>query len=128
MSKARTVSGWLAGSEDAILFGSAGTGFKSVPHAGRVTKNLVSIDRFRDRFIIASEFGLFEFDGHMLTRLKPRLSSSGINRNVPNLLHIQNMGDILMYFDLKHGVCRWDGETWDWIDIPDALLEHEFKG
>lgn len=28
----------------------------------------------------------------------------------------------------KHGVCRWDGENWDWIDIPDALLEREFKG
>ena len=119
---------WLTGSEGAILFGSAETGFKPVSHAGQVTENLVSIDRFRDRFIIASDFGLFEFDGHVLTRLKPRLNSPEINRNVPNPLCIQSVGDILMYFDLKHGVCRWDGENWDWIDIPDALLEREFKG
>lgn len=119
---------WLTGSEGAILFGSAETGFSPVPHAGQVTENLVSIDRFRDRFIIASDFGLFEFDGHVLTRLKLRLNLPEINRNTPNPLRIQGVGDILIYFDLKHGVCRWDGETWDWVDIPDALLEREFKG
>lgn len=119
---------WIVGSEGAILFGGAETGFQPVAHAGETTENLVSIARFLDKFVIASDYGLFEFDGHVLTRLKPRLPSFEINQNVPNPLRVQAIGDVLMYFDRKHGICRWDGNIWDWVEIPAGLLEREFRG
>lgn len=119
---------WLLGSEGAILSGNAEAGFRPVTHAGQTTENLIGMTRFRDRFVIASDYGLYDFDGHVLTQLKPRLPSPEINRNVPTPLRIQGLADMLMYFDYKHGVCRWDGKTWDWIDIPKELLERDFRG
>ncbi len=49
--------------------------------------------------------------------LRPRLDAA-INGGVPTPLKLQTVGDVMFYFDYKHGVCRWDGETWDWIDFP----------
>lgn len=119
---------WAIGSEGTILFGSADNGFKPVTHAGGTTENLISITRFHDRFIIAGDNGLYEFDGHILTRIKPRLSSPETNRNVPTPLKIQSVGDMMMYFDYKHGICRWNGKIWDWVDIPKTLFKRNFNG
>ncbi|MFS4439635.1 hypothetical protein ACMA5I_15615 [Paracoccaceae bacterium GXU_MW_L88] len=119
---------WLIGSEGAVLFGNLESGFRMVPYAEQINDVLISMDRFNDQYILASDFGLYTFDGHKMDRLKPKLPSSSVNQNTPNPLSIKSVGEVLMYFDQKHGVCRWDGETWDWIDIPDALLERDFKG
>lgn len=119
---------WLVGTEGAILSGNADSGFQPVTYAERTTENLIDMTSFRDRFVIASDYGLFDFDGHILTRIKPQLPSPEINRNVPTPFSVQGVDGALMYFDYKHGVCRWDGETWDWIDIPQELLVRDFKG
>lgn len=119
---------WAVGSEGMILHGNADMGFRPVTYAGTVAANLYSIVHFRDHFIIAGDMGLFSFDGHTTTQIKPKLNTPNINRNTPGPLKLQSLGDIIMYFDYKHGVCRWDGNVWDWVDIPEGLLARDFKG
>lgn len=119
---------WAVGSEGMIIYGNADSGFSPVPHAGAISANLYGITQFRDRFVIIGDSGLFDFDGHILTRIRPRLSSPDINHNTPVPWKVQSLGHIMMYFDYRHGVCRWDGEIWDWVNIPDALLKREFEG
>ena len=77
--------------------------------------------------VIASDYALHWFDGHLLSPLKPKIDPF-INRNVPTPLKVQAVDDVLFYFDYKHGVHRYDGENWEEIVIPPELLEREFKG
>jgi hypothetical protein len=118
---------WIVGTGGLILHGNARDGFKDVSFHGDRDKNLNSITKFRDRMVIASDYALHWFDGHILTPLKPKIDPS-INRGVPTPLKVQAVDDILFYFDYKHGVHRFDGENWEEIVIPPELLEREFKG
>lgn len=77
--------------------------------------------------VIASDYALHWFDGHMLSSLKPSLDPT-INKNVPNPVKVQAVDDILFYFDSKHGVQRFDGHEWTPIEIPAELFERDFKG
>jgi photosystem II stability/assembly factor-like uncharacterized protein len=118
---------WIVGTGGLILHGNARDGFKDVSFHGDRDKNLVSVTKFRDRMVIASDYALHWFDGHILTPLKPKLSPF-INKGVPTPLKVQAVDDVLFYFDYKHGVHRYDGENWEEIVIPPELLEREFKG
>jgi hypothetical protein len=77
--------------------------------------------------VMASDYALHTFDGHLLSPLKPTIDVS-INKGVPTPLKVQVVDGVMFYFDYKHGVCRWDGESWDWIDIPPELLKRDFTG
>jgi hypothetical protein len=118
---------WIVGSNGAILKGNRNSGFKDVSFHGDQDKNLNSITGFRDRVVIASDYALHWFDGHILMPLKPKIDPS-INKGVPTPLKVQAVDDVLFYFDYKHGVHRFDGENWEEIIIPSELLERNFKG
>jgi hypothetical protein len=117
---------WLVGLQGAIFKGNPEDGFQEVGFRGD-TDDLYSITKFRQDMILASGYRLRRFDGHVLWPLRPRLDPA-INNSVPTPLKLQTVGDVMFYFDYKHGVCRWDGKTWDWIDFPPGLLDREFKG
>ena len=117
---------WLVGLQGAIFKGNAEDGFQEVGFRGD-TEDLYAITRFGKDMILASGYSLHRFDGHVLWPLKPRLDAA-INGGVPTPLKLQTVGDVMVYFDYKRGVCRWDGETWDWVDFPPGLLDREFKG
>ena len=117
---------WAVGGGGAILLGNAQDGFRDVSFHGD-TETLLSVTRFRDEIIVASDYSLHRFDGHRLTPLKPKIDPK-VNRGVPTPLKVQAVNDVMFYFDYKHGVMRWDGETWESILIPPELLESEFKG
>ena len=117
---------WMVGGGGTILLGNAEHGFRYVSFHGD-TENLISITKFRDRMVIASDYGLYSFDGHMLRRIKPRLDPA-INRSVPTPLKVQEVDDVLFYFDYKHGVHCWDGENWSNLPIPQELLVRSFEG
>jgi hypothetical protein len=117
---------WLVGLQGAIFKGNAEDGFQEVGFRGD-TEDLYAITRFGKDMVLASGYSLHRFDGHVLWPLKPRLDAA-INGGVPTPLKLQTVGDVMFYFDYKHGVCRWDCETWHWIDFPPGLLDREFKG
>lgn len=117
---------WAVGDNGVILVGNAEHGFEDVSFKGN-SEGLISITRFRDKMVIASDYALHWFDGHMLSPLKPVLDPN-INRNVPNPVKVQTVDDTLFYFDSKHGVHTFDGERWTQLEIPPELLEREFRG
>jgi hypothetical protein len=117
---------WLVGLKGAIFKGNPDDGFQEVGFRGD-TDDLYSITRFRKDMIVSTGYSLHRFDGHVMWPLRPRLDAA-INGGVPTPLKLQTVGDAMFYFDYKHGVCRWDGETWDWIDVPAGLLDRDFKG
>ncbi|MDD7974005.1 hypothetical protein, partial [Roseinatronobacter alkalisoli] len=118
---------WIVGVDGLILRGRPEDGFGRLDFHGD-TETLHSATWFQGELIVASGYMLHRFDGHRLTPLKPKLNDPFRNRNTPTPMKLQTVGDVMFYFDYKHGVCRWDGESWDWIDIPPALLERDFKG
>ncbi|WP_244480934.1 hypothetical protein [Methylobacterium sp. Leaf102] len=115
---------WMVGSRGTILVGNARSGFSNVGFAGD-TETLLSIIRFKDKYIVASDYALHIFDGHHLTPLKPRLRRRG---GAPTPLRVQAVHDVLFYFDYKLGVHRFDGNRWEEIPIPPELLARDFRG
>ena len=118
---------WLSGYGGLMMRGTPEDGFQRLGFHGD-TQTLLSATEFGNEMIFASDYALHRFDGHRLTPLKPKLNDPFRNRNTPTPLALQTVGDVMFYFDYKHGVCRWDGETWDWIEFPPGLLDREFKG
>lgn len=112
---------WAVGENGVILNGNAESGFRDVSFKGD-GEDLRSIVRFGDNMILASDYALHSFDGHILSPLKPTLDPS-VNKNVPNPLKVQAIGDTLYYFDRKHGVQIYDGAEWKSITIPAGLLK-----
>ena len=112
---------WAVGENGVILNGNAESGFRDVSFKGD-GEDLRSIARFGDNMILTSDYALHSFDGHILSPLKPTLDPS-VNKNVPNPLKVQAIGDTLYYFDRKHGVQTYDGAEWTAIEIPAALLK-----
>lgn len=112
---------WAVGENGVILDGNAERGFSDVSFKGD-DEDLRSITRFGDRMTIGSDYGLYSFDGHILSQLKPTLDPS-INKNVPNPLSVQTVGNTLYFFDRKHGVQTFDGAEWTAIPIPATLLK-----
>ncbi|ASY66753.1 hypothetical protein SJ05684_b57710 (plasmid) [Sinorhizobium sojae CCBAU 05684] len=118
---------WAVGTGGSILLGNAKDGFKDISFHGDRNLNLISITKLGNRMIVASDYGLHSFDGHSLSPLKPKLDPF-TNRNVPNPKKVQSLGDVMFYFDYKHGVHRFDGENWEEIAIPPELLQKKFDG
>lgn len=118
---------WIAGADGLLMRGRPGGEFERINLHGD-SQTLLSLAWFRGNLIVASDYGLHRFDGHLLSPLKPVLNDPFINRGVPTPSSLQVVDDLLFYFDHKHGVCRWNGTTWDWIDIPPRLLAREFTG
>ncbi len=77
--------------------------------------------------VIASDYALHWFDGHMLSPLKPTIDPT-INKSIPTPLKVQAVDDTLYYFDSKHGVYTFNGRDWTAIDVPRELLQREFRG
>jgi hypothetical protein len=117
---------WAVGDNGVILVGNAQHGFQDVSFKGN-EENLRSITRFGDRMVIASDYGLHWFDGHILTPLEPVLDP-GINRNVPNPIKVQAAESHLYYFDAKHGIHVYDGAVWAEITVPPNLLQRDYGG
>lgn len=118
---------WLLGVAGLILKGTIEGGFEKVGFRGD-TETLFDAAWYRSELLIATDDGLRRFDGHKLSIVKPRLNSAAINGNVPAPLKIQAFDNTLIYFDRKHGVCRWNGQFWSWYQMPPSLLQREFKG
>ena len=117
---------WMVGYSGVILLGNADHGFRDVSFHGD-TETLVSITKFRDQMIVASSHGLHSFDGHVLSRIRPRIDPA-VDNAVPSPVRVQAVDDVLFYFDYGNGVYRWDGETWTAVPIPPALLVRDFRG
>jgi hypothetical protein len=117
---------WAVGGNGVILVGNAESGFQDVFFKGN-SETLISITKFKNRMIIASDYALHWFDGHLLSPLKPVFDPT-INQNTPTPIKVQAVDDILYYFDAKHGVHSFDGDRWTEIEIPPELLRREFKG
>ncbi|TWB09252.1 hypothetical protein FBZ99_11542 [Rhizobium sp. ERR 1071] len=118
---------WLLGFGGLILRGNPQSGFERLGFHGD-TEALFSAAWFHDELILATDDGLRRFDGHKLKSLKPVLDNAFVNRNVPVPLRVQAIGDRIIYFDAKHGVAHWDGDSWTWIQIPKELLKRDFQG
>lgn len=122
---------WLVGVDGLIMRGRLEGGFERLDFHGD-TEMLHSATWFQGELILAWGYGLYRFDGHRVISMKPKLNDPFRNQNTPTPMKLQTVGAgdeaVMFYFDYKHGVCRWDGETWDWIDIPPELLEREFSG
>jgi len=114
---------WMVGSHGLILVGNAKSGFLDMGFDGD-QQTLLSITRFQGRYIVASDYELHEFDGHMLSTIKPTLHRKGR----PTPFKVQAVDDVMFYFDYKQGVHRWDGKSWEEIVIPKNLLQREFSG
>ena len=117
---------WMVGQGGVILLGNAEHGFRDVSFHGD-TETLVSVTKFQDRIIVASDHGLHSFDGHVLSRIRPRIDPA-VNNAVPNPIRVQAVDDMLFYFDSGNGIHCWDGVTWTAIPIPPALLVRDFQG
>lgn len=117
---------WIVGVDGLIMRGDFDLGFTRLDFHGD-HETLISAVWFLNALIVASDYGLHSFDGHIMTRIKPVLNDPFINRNTPVPSSLQVVDGIMFYFDYKHGVCRWNGDAWDWIEIPEELLEREFR-
>ncbi|WP_235695856.1 hypothetical protein [Agrobacterium larrymoorei] len=112
---------WAVGENGVIVQGNTESGFQDVSFKGD-DEDLRSITRFGDRMILASDYKLHSFDGHIVSPFKPALDRS-VNKNVRNPLKVQTIGDTLYYFDRKDGILTFDGKQWTAITIPASLLE-----
>ncbi|UXT44574.1 hypothetical protein FY137_22940 [Agrobacterium tumefaciens] len=117
---------WAVGNNGVILLGNARDGFQDISFKGN-DGDLRSVTKFKGRIVVASDYALHWFDGHVLSPLKPVLDPK-INKNVPTPVKVQAVDDILYYFDSKHGIHTFDGDRWRQIEVPPALLAREFKG
>ncbi|MBB5864453.1 hypothetical protein [Xanthomonas sp. 3058] len=117
---------WAVGDNGVILIGNADDGFQDVSFKDN-RDGLRSITKFKDRMVIASDYALHWFDGHMLSSLAPALDPT-INDGIPNPVKVQAVDEILFYFDSKHGIQTFDGSAWTAIDIPAELLEQDVAG
>lgn len=118
---------WMVGPTGLILVGNARQGFQNVSVGGDRSLNFVSVTKFRDRIIIASDHGLHSFDGQRLSTIKPKINPSRYPA-VPTPLKVQVVGDVMFYFDYANHIHRWDGESWEEVVIPPQLLERQFTG
>ena len=118
---------WITGLEGLILRGDPRSGFQRLGFHGD-SEALLSAAWFRDELILTTDDGLRRFDGHKLKTLKPVLNNALINRNVPVPLRVQAVDNRITYFDAKHGVAHWDGNSWNWTEIPKELFKRDFKG
>ncbi|WP_411237220.1 hypothetical protein [Marivita sp. S0852] len=118
---------WITGVDGLVLTGTPQDGFRRLDFHGD-TETIHSITQFKGDMIAVWGTGLYQFDGHRMILLKPKLNDPFRNRDTPAPMKVQAVGDIMFYFDHKHGVCRWDGQTWDWIYVPPELLEQDFSG
>lgn len=91
---------WAVGDNGVILRGTARYGFEDISFKGN-DENLRSITKLRDGMVIASDYALHRFDGHLLSPLKPVVDPT-VNRNTPTPLKIKAVDDILFCFDIKH--------------------------
>lgn len=117
---------WLLGVNGLIMRSRSDGSFETLGFHGD-TETLFSAARRASTLYFATDDGLRSFDGHKLKVVKPVMNSPSINQNVPVPLKIQAFGNMLVYFDRKHGVARWDGTDWKWVEIPPELLERDFK-
>lgn len=111
---------WLVGSGSAILHGNAKTGFVHTSLSGDQT--FISITKFGDRFIIASEDNLYYFDGKKMEAMKRPPIGAPLRPK-----KVQAAGKVLFYFDYAAGVFRFDGSAWEQIQIPRALYARDFR-
>ncbi len=118
---------WLLGADGLIMRGNPEDGFEQLSFHGD-REALHSGVWFKDQLIVAWGYGLFRFDGHRLLPIKVKLNYPFLNQNTPTPHSLFAFDDVVLYFDYKHGVCRWDGESWNWFDIPPGLLDREFTG
>ncbi len=113
---------WLVGTGGTILVGSAKLGFKRAGSADE-TLTFLSITKFKDGYVVASDYALHSFDGQTLTPLKPRLRKAP-----PTPFKVQAIDNTLFYFDYKQGIHRFDGTSWEVVPVPPELLQRNFKG
>jgi hypothetical protein len=118
---------WMVGSQGLILAGNAATGFTDVSFHGDRDLNLLSVTKFKEMVIIASDHGLHSFDGYSLSPIKPLINPRR-GPAVPTPLKVQAVDDVMYYFDYAKHIHRWDGQIWDEIIIPPQLLERNFNG
>lgn len=112
---------WAVGENGVILECNGHRGFRDVSFKGD-DEDLRSITCCGGKMILASDYALHSYDGHVMSPLKLTLDPT-INKNVPNPLKIQTVGNTLYYFDGKHGVQIFNGAGWIAIDIPIAPLK-----
>ena len=118
---------WMVGPSGLILVGNAKQGFQNRSAAADRNLNFLSITKFKDRIILASDHGLHSFDGRRLSLIKPKLRQSRYP-SVPTPVKVQAVGDVMFYFDYANHIHRWDGKDWEEIVIPPQLLERQFRG
>lgn len=117
---------WVIGISGLILTGPSEGPLEKVGFVGD-TETLLSGTEFQNEIYFASDYMLHKFDGHRLLPVKPKIDPT-INNGVPTPVALAGYPEGMLYFDYKHGVCKWDGTNWDWLEIPSELLQRNFKG
>lgn len=113
---------WMAGSRGLVLRGNAREGFEEVYLDSEKTRFL-SLTKYRDDYILCSNYELHRFDGKKLHPFK--LEQRKKTRLTP--FKVQVVEDVLFYFDFEHGINCWDGTQWEKIAIPRGLLKRNFS-
>lgn len=103
---------WICGANGTLLRGNWKDGFKDL---STVDDNqlITSLAKFNDRIYLASNMGLFAFDGKKIaevhTGLTPELQDANVVDAVDGVLWSIGQKDI----------ARFDGSTWTRVDHPD---------
>lgn len=119
---------WAVGTNGVILNGDPVTGtLTDRSRPGDRGRDFVGITRFEGRMVLCSDSALHWFDGQILTPMRP-MPGLGIDWGTPVPLTMRAVGHGLVYFDRAHGVHRFDGSSWQEIEIPVALLQRDFVG
>jgi hypothetical protein len=117
---------WAVGTNGAILGGDPARRLEDRSFAGDREFDHVDVTSYGGQPLIASDYMLHRFDGHILSPFRPSLDP-GINGGVPHPLAVEAFGSDLVYFDRKHGIHLFDGRSWREIEIPPSLLDRKFR-
>lgn len=101
---------YLAGNDGVLLKGYEDK-WETLPTPPRCG-SFSSIQNFQDKIYLASDRGLFEYDGKKVERVITGLKPS------PNAYRLDANDDVLWSFGTRH-LCFFDGKKWTYVKHPD---------
>jgi len=101
---------YLAGNDGVLLKGFKET-WEIVPTPPR-TGNFSAVKKFQDKLYLASDRGLFEYDGKKVERVVTGLKPA------PNAYRLDANDGVLWSFGTRN-LCFFDGKAWTYVKHPD---------
>jgi hypothetical protein len=106
---------WMCGANGTLILGNARDGFATTNRLG-AAQLFLSFTKYRDRYYLASNLGLFQFDGvpgHLFRKVRTSLTPELADANV-----VQSVDGVLWSMGTKD-IARFDGVTWERFPFPD---------